>query len=291
VSFAHAGSCVIDANQAGDSDYTAATEVQQTFTVTAAVSTPPAAPQNTGAPLITGPVTAESTLSCSPGTWSSSPTAFAYQWNRDGNQIAGANTSSYLVQRIDQGNTLSCTVTASNGAQSAPATSAGLLITVPRVAGCPPATGTQLGLFTLGDTRSQAEQADPHSSTGGSRYLEAFCLTPIGIRVGYGSPTLTAALSLRLRHTIAHRIVWISTASAYYAIGRIRPGATVTAASTKLLLGKVFVIGANDWYLSRHGPVTAIFKARHGIIEEIGIADAQVTNGRAAQRKFLTSFH
>lgn len=90
---------------------------------------------------------------------------------------------------------------------------------------------------------------------------------------------------------IAHRIVWISTASAHYAIGGIRPGATVTAASTNLLLGKVFVVGANDWYLSPHGRVTAIFKARHGIIEEIGIADAQVTNGRAAQRKFLTSFH
>jgi hypothetical protein len=58
-----------------------------------------------------------------------------------------------------------------------------------------------------------------------------------------------------------------------------------------LVLGKMLVVGAGDWYFSPHGPVTAIFQARHGIIEENGIADAQVTNGRAAQRRFLTSFH
>ena len=51
------------------------------------------------------------------------------------------------------------------------------------------------------------------------------------------------------------------------------------------------MIGTNDWYLAPDRPVTAIFKARHGIIQEIGIAERRLTIGRTAQRTFLTSFH
>jgi hypothetical protein len=65
----------------------------------------------------------------------------------------------------------------------------------------------------------------------------------------------------------------------------------VTAAGPKLPLGNLFVIATNDWYLAPGGPVTPIFKARHGIIQEIGIAQRQLTIGRTAQRTFLTSFH
>jgi hypothetical protein len=35
---------------------------------------------------------------------------------------------------------------------------------------------------------------------------------------------------------------------------------------------------------------TAVFKVRGGIIEEIGIADKQLTKGHKAQVAFLTSF-
>ncbi len=45
VSYLHAGSCVIDANQAGDADYLAATQVQQTITVGQATTT-----SSTGSP-------------------------------------------------------------------------------------------------------------------------------------------------------------------------------------------------------------------------------------------------
>jgi hypothetical protein len=64
----------------------------------------------------------------------------------------------------------------------------------------------------------------------------------------------------------------------------------VSAAAKKLKLGKVFVIGLNDWYFAPAGPATAIFKARDGIIHEIGIADTTLTHGRNTQRTFLTSF-
>jgi hypothetical protein len=85
-------------------------------------------------------------------------------------------------------------------------------------------------------------------------------------------------------------VIWISTSSAYYAINGVRPGATITAAAKKLKLGKVFRIGLNDWYLAPAGSVTAVLKVRDNIVQEVGIANKQLTQGRSAQRTFLTSF-
>jgi hypothetical protein len=85
-------------------------------------------------------------------------------------------------------------------------------------------------------------------------------------------------------------VIWISTANPFYAIHGVRPGASLTAALTALKLGKGFVIGLNDWYLARDGAVTAVLKARAGIVQEIGIADRQLTQGRTAQRTLLSSF-
>jgi hypothetical protein len=65
----------------------------------------------------------------------------------------------------------------------------------------------------------------------------------------------------------------------------------VAAAGKRLKLSAVFTIGANDWYLAPDGGVTAVLKVRHGIVEEIGIADRALTDGsRTHQRSFLTSF-
>ena len=135
-----------------------------------------------------------------------------------------------------------------------------------------------------------AEHAYRHSSSRGKQYEEFFCLTPQGVRVGYASPKLLKTLPAREHGKLSGRVIWISTSSAYYNVSGVRPGATVSAASKKLKLSKVFVIGQNDWYLAPDGPVTAIFKARHNIIQEIGIANKQLTTSRTAQRTFLTSF-
>jgi hypothetical protein len=147
-----------------------------------------------------------------------------------------------------------------------------------------------LGLVKLGMTRSQAEHAYTRSSTRGQTYEQFFCLTPIGVRVGYASPRLLKTVPAKSRSKYTSRIIWVSTSSAYYAIHGLRAGATVTAAKKVLKLGKVFVVGANDWYLAPDHGITAIFKVRHDVIEEIGIANAQLTSSRAAQATFLTSF-
>jgi hypothetical protein len=84
--------------------------------------------------------------------------------------------------------------------------------------------------------------------------------------------------------------VWISTANPYYALRGVTPGATVAAASRRVRLGKPFHIGANSWYLVSNRSATGVLKVRHGIIEEIGIAERQLTRSRRADRAFLRSF-
>ena len=85
-------------------------------------------------------------------------------------------------------------------------------------------------------------------------------------------------------------MVGASTASAFYAIDGIRPGATLVAARRSLKLSAVFHIGANDWYLAPIGAATAVLKVRRGLVQEVGIGDKRFTKTRKAQRTFLTSF-
>ena len=87
------------------------------------------------------------------------------------------------------------------------------------------------------------------------------------------------------------RVVWISTANGYYAVGGVRPGTTAAAAGRLLRLEPPFHVGLNDWYLAPDGAATAMFKVRRGIVQEIGIADKRLTRGRALQRVFVESFY
>jgi len=86
------------------------------------------APVNAALPVISGTAAVAQTLSCSTGTWSNSPASFAYGWQRDGQAIAGANASSYVVVAADAGHQLTCTVTATNTGGSAAATSAAVAV-------------------------------------------------------------------------------------------------------------------------------------------------------------------
>ncbi len=234
-------------------------------------------------------------LTCSHGSWTESPTAYTYRWSRDGTPIAGARSPTYTVQQLDEGNTLTCIVTATNPAgRGSPATSRQFKIRVPFVRRCPAATGslsgTKLGLLMLGMTRAQAQHAYTHSSSRGKAYEEFFCLTPRGVRVGCASPKEIASLPQADRARYAGRVIWISTSSAHYAIDGVRVGATVQAAAEHLRLEPVFVVGLDDWYLAPVHGARGILKVRHGIVEELGIADAALTLTRSAQRTFLTSF-
>ncbi len=110
-------------NSSGSTPATSA----QTGTVTAEPVTPPA---NTGPPTIGGSAKEGQSLSASTGTWSGSPTSYAYQWEDCSTagescaNIGGASGSSYLLAASDVGHTLRVVVTATNAGGSTPATSA-----------------------------------------------------------------------------------------------------------------------------------------------------------------------
>jgi CSLREA domain-containing protein len=263
------------------------------YTVTAPTAN--SAPKSISAPAVTGTAAAGHKLSCTAGSWTGTPTSYTYQWNRDGTPIVGATGATYTVQTIDEGSTLTCTVSAANAAGAGPpVTSAAVRVKLPIIARCPAATesvtATALGPARLGATRTREHTVFKHSSSRGQRYEDFFCLTPIGIRVGYASPALLRNITPRLRRAQADRVVWISTSNPLYAVRGIRPGATLAAAAQHLHIGRVFPIGANDWYLAPYGAATAVLKTRHGVVEEIGIAERRYTVGRAAQSRFLRSF-
>lgn len=249
-------------------------------------SGPAAPPVNIVPPSISGTAKAGETLTCAHGTWTNSPTAYAYQWSYDGTPISGATGSTYVVAAIDEGLHLTCTVTASNArGAGTPATSAAFAIPVPKVKKCPGATGAlsgaRLGKAHLGMTRAQARHAYTKSSTRGKHYEEFFCLTPIGVRVGYGSP--------HIPKTFRNKVIWASTSSAYYALRGIRVGATIAAAKRLKLTGP-YKVGRNTWYFTADGAANGIFKVRRGLIEEIGIAERSLTKTTAARKRFLHSF-
>jgi hypothetical protein len=160
--------------------------------------------------------------------------------------------------------------------------------------GCPRATGRlngkTLGLVRLGMTRGRVRRAFTHSSNRGRRYQDFFCLTPIGVRVGYTSPKLLRTLPRRDRGKLRGRVVWASTANGFYSLHGIRPGSPLATAAKRLKTGRPFHIGLNSWYLAPNGPTTAVLKVRDQIVEEIGIADKTLTGSHRAARTFLSSF-
>lgn len=96
------------------------------FAATAAA----APPANTTLPSISGTTTVGQTLTASDGTWSNSPTSFAYQWlrcNGGGNKcvnVANGTQKTYTLVEADAGQTMRVRVTATNASGSSSAQSA-----------------------------------------------------------------------------------------------------------------------------------------------------------------------
>jgi hypothetical protein len=121
----------------------------QTGVVTAQSAS--SAPSSTAAPLISGTAQQGQTLTTSNGSWSGSPTSYAYQWqdcDNSGNScaiIGGATSSSYSLASGDVGHTIRAIVTATNASGFTPATSAQTSLVSGSGSGCSGAASTPGG--------------------------------------------------------------------------------------------------------------------------------------------------
>ena len=107
-----------------------AAPMEAAFGLTGSPPPPPSPPSNTALPTISGGTQQGQTLTTTNGTWTNSPTAFAYQWQdcdasgTNCNSIPGATSSSHLLSSGDVGQTIRVVVVASNAAGQGVATSA-----------------------------------------------------------------------------------------------------------------------------------------------------------------------
>lgn len=94
-------------------------------------TTPPIpVPVNSVAPVVSGNTLVGSVLSCTTGTWSNSPTAYAYQWRKAGVNIGGQTANTYTSVVGDVGVAIDCVVTASNaGGAGTPVDSNDIVVT------------------------------------------------------------------------------------------------------------------------------------------------------------------
>jgi hypothetical protein len=139
-------------------------------------------------------------------------------------------------------------------------------------------------------TQPQARRAFVSSSNRGHRFMDFFCLSPNGIRAGFPSPRLLRELPAQQRVRARGTVVIALTANPHYALSGVRPGTRVAEVTRRLRLAKPFHVGKNFWYLTPGRGVRGVLKVRHGVIEEVGIAEQRLTRRRAQDRLFFRSF-
>jgi hypothetical protein len=120
--------------------------------------------------------------------------------------------------------------------------------------------------------------------------MDFFCPPNRGIRVGYASRALTRRMSRAQRRRVAGRAVLVLSANRHYALHGVRPDTRLARVRRRLHVGRAFHVGRNYWYVVANGPSHGVLKVRHGIIQEVGIADLRLTRGRAAGQRFFRSF-
>lgn len=161
-------------------------------------------PANTVLPAVSGTPTQGQTLTCSTGTWTGAATiAFAYQWRRDGVDIAGATASTYLLVAGDVGAGMACRVTGTNGDGASSALSVAVGPVAAQPAYLVPLHGRGV---SLGDSITSISSSKPTRNYSEWMYqsLEARVRRAIGGDQGVGGNTLAQMLA-RISYTTSQK--------------------------------------------------------------------------------------
>jgi hypothetical protein len=144
-----------------------------------------------------------------------------------------------------------------------------------------------LGQFSLGMTRGRADRIGRHVPR--ARVFQFYCVAAgPGVRIAYATRRLKTSLASAQRRHLRTGIILALTGNRHYSVRGITAGDTVAKASAKLHLGPSLKIGKNTWYVVSSGKAAWVFKTRHGVIDELGVASRALTGTLAEQRRFLT---
>lgn len=177
------------------------------------------APTNLTGPVISGSAVQGQTLTTSNGSWSGSPTSYAYQWqdctSTGCTNITGATSSSYTLQATDVGDTIDVIVTASNSAGSASQRSAQ---TGTVTSGSAAVVGWQ-GAPTPSCSTVVSAGADPSSALASASAEQTVCLADgtwssgitISHALGQGSPGVTLAAQHPGKASVAGVSITVNT--------------------------------------------------------------------------------
>ncbi len=192
VTFLATGTCVINANQAGNSTYAAAPQAQQSFTVGPA-PTGPSAPTSVVGTAGNAQISVAFTGSSSPGTLGGgAPASIDHYTATCGTQNASGSGSPIVVTGLSNGTSYACTVTATNNVPLSSAASSPSSAVTPYTVPAPPSIGTA----TPGNA-SASVSFGPPSNDGGAAIdnYRATC-NPGGLAtVGSASLILVTGLS------------------------------------------------------------------------------------------------
>jgi 6-phosphogluconolactonase (cycloisomerase 2 family) len=251
-------------------------------------------PTQLAAPAISGTSHVGQQLTCSDGSWTGRPIAFSHRWSRNGVPIPGATNPTYVVRMLDEGSTLACDVLARNkygnvrGRQSP-----SVRVEDSAVRGCPVPRGRlvggELGPVRLGEARAQVRHSFHASKLKSGAYVDAFCLTPLGTRVGYSTPRILNGSRQSRRGQVGGRAVWIATRNPLYVIDGTAVGSTLKDVQTRLPHGSGVRVGPDVVWLVRGGVTTLVFDSRGGAIAQVGIASSAVMRNPSSRLALLRS--
>jgi hypothetical protein len=214
-----------------------------------------APPTNTEPPTITGTPRVGETLTAQNGTWTNSPTAFQYQWQRCGTgggncaNIAGAIEKTYLLTSADAGRRMRVTVLAVNADGAASARSAATAVVTPSAAPQNTVRPSITGDAQVGEELTAEEGSWTNSPTAFAYQWQRCdidgtgCLAVIGA-TGKTYGVRAADLGFRLRVRVTARNANGSGAANSAVTGIVTPTVTITNRRPTLTIVSIKFLGA-----------------------------------------------